>query len=80
MLKQKYILFVHLIISKIHLQTQYALMFTFLANYYLKNKTKHTNKLILFRSKYLDVFTLFLLYIVKFLKLVKYDGQSVRMG
>ena len=47
MLKQKYILFVYLlIISKIHLQTQYALMFTFfLANYYLKqNKTKHTNK------------------------------------
>ena len=29
MLKQKYILFVYLIISKIHLQTQYALMFTF---------------------------------------------------
>ena len=39
MLKQKYILFVYLIISKIHLQTQYALMFTFLANYYLKQNT-----------------------------------------
>ena len=41
MLKQKYILFVYLIISKIHLQTQYALMFTFLANYYLKQKNTH---------------------------------------
>ena len=41
MLKQKYILFVYLIISKIHLQTQYALMFTFLANYYLKQNKAH---------------------------------------
>ena len=36
MLKLKYILFVYLIISKVHLQTQYVLMFTFIANYYLK--------------------------------------------
>ena len=41
MLKQKYILFVYLIISKIHLQTQYALMFTFLVNYYLKQNKTH---------------------------------------
>ena len=42
MLKQKYILFVYLIISKIHLQTQYALMFTFfIANYYLKQNKTH---------------------------------------
>ena len=41
MLKQKYILFVYLIISKIHLHTQYALMFTFLANYYLKQNKTH---------------------------------------
>ena len=53
MLKQKYILFVYLIISNIHLQTQYALMFTFLSKLLCKtktnkntilNKTKHTNK------------------------------------
>ena len=44
MLKQKYILFVYLIISKIHLQTQYALMFTFFCK--LLFKTKHTNKLV----------------------------------
>ena len=45
MLKQKYILFVYLIISKIHLQTQYALMFTFFSKLLFKtNKTKHTNK------------------------------------
>ena len=41
MLKQKYILFVYLIISKIQLQTQYALMFTFLENYYLKQNKTH---------------------------------------
>ena len=39
----KYILFVYLIIYKIHLQTQYVLMFTIIANYYLrKTLTKHT--------------------------------------
>ena len=36
MLKLKYILFVDRIISKINLQTQYVLMFTFIANYYKK--------------------------------------------
>ena len=36
MLKLKYILFVYLILSKIHLQTQYVVIFTFIANYYLK--------------------------------------------
>ena len=41
MLKQKYILFVYLIISKIHLQTQNPLKFTFLANYYLKQNKTH---------------------------------------
>ena len=42
MLKQKYILFVYLILSKIHLQTQYALMFLLLlANYYLKQNKTH---------------------------------------
>ena len=39
MLKQKYSLFVYLIISKIHLQTQYALMFTFLSKLLCKTKT-----------------------------------------
>ena len=39
MLKQKYILFVYLIISKIHLQTQYAIMFTFLSKLLCKTKT-----------------------------------------
>ena len=38
MLKQKYILFVYLIISKIHLQTQYALMFTFFSKLLFKIK------------------------------------------
>ena len=38
MLKQKYILFVYLIISKIHLQTQYALMFTLLSK---RRRTHH---------------------------------------
>ena len=38
MLKQKFILFVYLIISQIHLQTQYALMFTFLSKLLLKTK------------------------------------------
>ena len=38
MLKQKYILFVYLIISKIHLQTQYARMFTFLSKLLFKTK------------------------------------------
>ena len=41
MLKLKYILFVYLIISKIHLQVQYVLIFTFIAKYYLKAITKH---------------------------------------
>ena len=36
MLKLKYIIFVYLIISKIHFQKQYVPMFTFIANYYLK--------------------------------------------
>ena len=40
MLKLKYILFVYLIISKIHLQTQSVLMFSFIENYYLKITTK----------------------------------------
>ena len=39
MLKQKYILFVYLIISKIHLQTQYALTFSFLSKLLCKTKT-----------------------------------------
>ena len=44
MLKQNYILFVYLIISKIHLQTQYALMFTFLKQITILNKTHiHTH-------------------------------------
>ena len=38
MLKQKYILFVYLIISKIHLRTQYALMFTFFSKLLFKTK------------------------------------------
>ena len=53
MLKQKYILFVYLIISKIHLQTQYALMFTFLANYYLKQNT-HTHSSMQTKKSVLD--------------------------
>ena len=40
MLKLKYILFVYLIISTIHLQTQYVFMFTFITNYYLKITTQ----------------------------------------
>ena len=57
MLKQKYILFVYLIISKIHLQTQYALMFTFLANYYLKQNTltnTHTHSSMQTKKSVLD--------------------------
>ena len=43
MLKLEYILFVYLIISKIHLQTQCVRMFTFIANYYLiTRKNTHT--------------------------------------
>ena len=38
MLKKKYILFVYPIISKIHLQTQYALMFTFFSKLLFKTK------------------------------------------
>ena len=34
--------FVYLIISKIHLQTQYVLMFTFIANYFYFKTNKHT--------------------------------------
>ena len=48
MLKQKYILFVYLIISKIHLQTQYALMFTFLSKLLCKTKTNKNT----FRTHY----------------------------
>ena len=41
MLKLKYILFVYLIISKN--QTQYAFMFSFIANYYLKKPLTNTH-------------------------------------
>ena len=43
MLKLKYIVCVYLRITKIHLQTQYVHMFTFIANYYLKIRRKNTN-------------------------------------
>ena len=51
MLKSKYSFFVYLILPKIHLQTQYVLRFTFIANYNLeitktKTLTKHTYTLI----------------------------------
>ena len=56
MLKQKYILFVYLIISKIHLQTQYALMFTFLSKLLCKTKTKQ--KYYLKQNKKINIYTI----------------------